>query len=58
MMMVEQLYELGCKLPPPALAELLDFAQFLRQKEVTPRSRSRCPLLNWRGGLNKGGRLN
>jgi hypothetical protein len=29
---VEQLYEVGSKLPPTALAELLDFAEFLQQK--------------------------
>lgn len=28
MTMAEQLYEVGSKLPPPALAELLDFAEF------------------------------
>ena len=32
MTMTERLYEVGKDLPPTALAELLDFAEFLRQK--------------------------
>ena len=41
MTMVEQLYEVGSKLPALALAELLDFAEFFRLKRL-PHSRSQC----------------
>ena len=51
MTMVEKLYEVGSKLPPPALAELLDFAEFLRQKSVPPQSAQRTPLAELGGGL-------
>ena len=51
MTMVEKLYEVGSKLPPPALAELLDFAEYLRQKSVSPQSALRLPLAELGGGL-------
>ena len=51
MTMVEQLYEVGSKLPPPALAELLDFAEFLRQKSLPPQSAQRVSLAELGGGL-------
>ena len=51
MTMVEQLYEVGSKLPPPALAELLDFAEFLRQKSLPPQSGQRVSLAELGGGL-------
>lgn len=34
MTMVDQLYEVGSQLPPRALAELLDFAEFLRHRNT------------------------
>ena len=51
MTMVEQLYEVGSKLPPPALAELLDFAEFLRQRNVQPQSATSMKLAELAGGL-------
>lgn len=51
MTMAERLYELGSKLPPPALAELLDFAEFLRQKCVPSSALARVSLAELRGGL-------
>ena len=51
MTMVEKLYEVGSKLPQPALAELLDFAEFLRQKSVPPKSAQRISLAELGGGL-------
>ena len=53
MTMVEKLYELGSKLPPPALAELLDFAEFLRQKNVPLKSAQRMSLASLGGGLEE-----
>lgn len=53
MTMVEKLYELGSKLPPPALAELLDFAEFLRQKNVPAKSTQHLSLSELRGGLEE-----
>ena len=53
MTMVEKLYELGSKLPPPALAELLDFAEFLRQKSVPLKSAQRISLASLEGGLEE-----
>lgn len=51
MTMVEKLYELGSKLPPPALAELLDFAEFLHQKnEPAPNGQPKS-LAELVGGL-------
>lgn len=48
---VEQLYEVGSKLPPSALAELLDFAEFLQQK-CTPLISPRHEFLEeLKGGL-------
>ena len=51
MTMVEQLYEVGSKLPAPALAELLDFAEFLRQKSLPPQSGKLVSLAELGGGL-------
>ena len=51
MTMVEKLYEIGSKLPPPALAELLDFAEFLRHKNVSTQSVPHMSLAGLRGGL-------
>ena len=48
---VEQLYEVGRKLPPPALAELLDFAEFLHQKNLPPKLTPHMPLAELGGGL-------
>ena len=53
MTMVEQLYEVGSKLPAPALAELLDFAEFLRQKSVPLKSAQPMSLASLRGGLEE-----
>jgi len=51
MTMVEQLYELGRKLSPPALAELLDFAEFLQQKNAPSQSAPSISLAELGGGL-------
>lgn len=51
MTMVDQLYEVGSQLPPPALAELLDFAEFLRQKNTPTRTTQSIPLADLGGGL-------
>lgn len=51
MTMTEQLYEVSSKLPPPALAELLDFAEFLRQKCAPPQAARGLSLAELRGGL-------
>ena len=51
MTLAEQLYEVGSKLPPPALAELLDFAEFLRQKNMTSLHAQRVSLAELKGGL-------
>ena len=51
MTMAEQLYEVGSKLPPPALAELLDFAEFLQQKFAMSQAARRGSLAELRGGL-------
>ena len=51
MTMVERLYEVGSKLPPPALAELLDFAEFLRQKNMPAQSAQGMCLAELQGGL-------
>lgn len=53
MTMAEQLYEVGSKLPPPALAELLDFAEFLRQKCAPPYPAQRISLAELRGGVGR-----
>ena len=50
MTMVERLCEVGSTLPQPALAELLDFAEFLRQKAKQPDVQS-VPLSDLGGGL-------
>jgi hypothetical protein len=51
MTMAEQLYEVSSKLPPPALAELLDFAEFLRQKCTPPSPAQHGSLAALMGGL-------
>ncbi len=51
MTMADQLYEVGSKLPPPALAELLDFAEFLRQKCAPVPVMPHVSLAELRGGL-------
>lgn len=51
MTMAEKLYEVGSKLPPPALAELLDFAEFLRQKSAPPPAAEHISLAELGGGL-------
>ena len=51
MTMAEQLYEVGSKLPPPALAELLDFAEFLRQKSMSSSLAPNLSLTELKGGL-------
>lgn len=51
MRMAEQLYEVGSKLPPSELAELLDFAVFLQKKCASvPRMQHRS-LGELKGGL-------
>jgi hypothetical protein len=52
---VEKLYEVGKHLPEPYLAELLDFAEFLIQKqgqreEITKHT---IPLIELQGGLEQ-----
>lgn len=51
MAMVDRLYELGSQLPPPALAELLDFAEFLRQKNAPAQLKQHVSLAELGGGL-------
>lgn len=51
MTMTEVLYEVGSRLPPSALAELLDFAQFLQQKSERSQAIRRGSLSELRGGL-------
>ena len=51
MTLVDKLYEVGSKLPPPALAELLDFAEFLRQKHMPAQSAHGLSLAELKGGL-------
>jgi hypothetical protein len=51
MTLAEQLYELGSKLPSAALAELLDFAEYLRQKNAPPKGGQRMSLAELSGGL-------
>jgi len=51
MTIVEQLFDVGSKLPPPALAELLNFAQFLQQKCPAPQAAEQVSLAELRGGL-------
>ncbi len=53
MTMVEKLYELGSKLPQPALAELLDFAEFLRQQNGPLKSAQYMSLASLAGGLEE-----
>ena len=50
MTIAERLYEVSGKLPPEAQRELLDFAEFLRQRNPAP-SASTIPLSDLRGGL-------
>lgn len=48
----EKLYEVSGKLPPSALAELLDFAEFLRQRSSSPSETGETvTLLELAGGL-------
>ena len=51
MTMAEKLYEVSSKLPQPALAELLDFAEFLHQKNVPAKSAQHLSLAELKGGL-------
>ena len=51
MTMVDRLYEVGSQLPPPALAELLDFAEFLRQRNAPAHATKPVPLTELGGGL-------
>lgn len=51
MTMAERLLEVGSQLPPPALAELIDFAEFLKQKTALHQPLNRGSLLELRGGL-------
>jgi len=51
MTMAERLLEVGSQLPPPALAELIDFAEFLRQKTALHQSSGSGSLLELMGGL-------
>ncbi|TYT73872.1 DUF2281 domain-containing protein [Desulfobotulus mexicanus] len=51
MSMVERLYEFGRTLPPSALAELLDFAEFLQQKNSLEISAANVRLVDLAGGL-------
>jgi hypothetical protein len=51
MTIVEKLYEVSGKLPPPALAELLDFAEFLHQKNTPIQSAQHMSLAGLSGGL-------
>lgn len=49
--MIEQLSEVGSKLPSPALAELLDFANLLQRKYATIQAARHGSLAELRGGL-------
>jgi len=51
MTMTERLLEVGCTLPQPALTELLDFAEFLRQRAVPARIIQPGTLAELCGGL-------
>jgi hypothetical protein len=51
MTMVEKLVDLGRHLPPVALSELLDFAEFLQQKNAVQQSDSAVRLSALAGGL-------
>jgi len=51
MTIAEQLFDVGSKLPPPALAELLDFAEFLQKKCPTPQATRQVSLAELSGGL-------
>ena len=48
---VEQLYNVARNLPPAAQAELLDFAEFLSQKNSLSIAPPRMPLARLAGGL-------
>lgn len=50
-MMTEKLDELGRKLPPSALAELIDFAEFLYRKYSQSAGVKRGSLAELGGGL-------
>ncbi len=51
MTLAKRLYELGCELPPAALAELIDFAEFLQHKRGTASTPTCISLAELRGGL-------
>ena len=48
---IERLYKLSSTLPPAALAELLDFAEFLHQKNMLPQPDKPFRLIDMAGGL-------
>lgn len=51
MTIAEQLFDVGSKLPPPALAELLDFAEFLQKRCSVPQAVQHVSLAELSGGL-------
>jgi len=51
MTMVERLCAVSSILPPPAQAELLDFAEFLQQKNRAAQVTASTPLRTLVGGL-------
>jgi len=51
MTMVERLCAVSSVLPPPAQAELLDFAEFLQQRNRTAPTAAPTPLQSLVGGL-------
>jgi len=51
MTMVERLCAVSSILPPPAQAELLDFAEFLQQRNRTAQTAAPIPLQALVGGL-------
>jgi len=51
MTMAEQLYAVGSSLPPAALSELLDFAEFLRQRCTPAPTKQQALLTDLMGGL-------
>ena len=53
MTMTERLLEVGNMLPQSALAELLDFAEFLRQKTAHQQTLQGRSLAELGGGLEK-----
>jgi len=51
MTIAERLFDVGSKLPPPALVELLDFAEFLQKKCPVPQAARQASLAELSGGL-------